>query len=324
MDVTSHLDGFVKAIGRNEILPFLGAYQRLVYSYFFFKKLTKKHKLDLVLITGGSTLIPKSMASKTIVYVHYLDDVEVASEGYLRGSILKKMYIQPWIFISNYLNTIKSCTILTNSNYTKDLIRSTWDTEAHVIYPPCPQYDFSQEYHLKEDAVCCLSRFTPGKEYEQILQIAAKLPKVRFELLGSVTLDKIPYLMHLKKVAPQNVAFHINATVAEKKNVLKHSKVLLHAFKGEHFGIALVEAMSAGAIPVTHNSGAAKEDKLVPIRFRYNDHEEATRCVTDALSYWNVGEANRLSQTANKYSPESFREKIKSFISDWIRRNSLS
>ena len=44
LDVTSHLDGFVKAIGRNEILPFLGAYQRLVYSYFFFKKLTKKHK----------------------------------------------------------------------------------------------------------------------------------------------------------------------------------------------------------------------------------------------------------------------------------------
>ena len=123
----------------------------------------------------------------------------------------------------------------------------------------------------------------PEKNTSKSYRLPGKLPKVRFELLGSVTLDKIPYLMHLKKVAPQNVAFHINATVAEKKNVLKHSKVLLHAFKGEHFGIALVEAMSAGAIPVTHNSGAAKEDKLVPIRFRYNDHEEATRCVTDAL-----------------------------------------
>ena len=42
IDVTDSIDGFVKSIGRNEILPFLGAYQRLVYSYFFFKKLIKK------------------------------------------------------------------------------------------------------------------------------------------------------------------------------------------------------------------------------------------------------------------------------------------
>ena len=110
LDVTPHLDGFVKAIGRNEILPFLGAYQRLVYSYFFFKKLTKKYKPDFVLVTGGSTLVPKSMASKTIVYVHYPDDVEVASEGYLRGRTSKKLYIQPWIFISRYLNSAKNCT----------------------------------------------------------------------------------------------------------------------------------------------------------------------------------------------------------------------
>src|SRR5919109_5506352 len=58
IDVSDSVEGFVKAIGRNEILPFLGAYQRMTYSYFFFKKLIKEHKLDFVLVTGGSTLIP--------------------------------------------------------------------------------------------------------------------------------------------------------------------------------------------------------------------------------------------------------------------------
>jgi hypothetical protein len=37
IDVEHSIKGFVKTIGRNEILPFLGIYQRLVYSYFFFK-----------------------------------------------------------------------------------------------------------------------------------------------------------------------------------------------------------------------------------------------------------------------------------------------
>ena len=135
-------------------------------------------------------------------------------------------------------------------------------------------------------------------------------------------MDKVSYLEYLKKIAPGNVVFHVNATIAEKKNILKHSKVLLHAFEGEHFGIALIEAMSAGTIPVTHNSGAAKKDGLVPPRFRYNDYDDATRCICEALACWNVDDAKKLSQTAKKYSPESFRENIKSFISYWIKAKS--
>ena len=53
--------------------------------------------------------------------------------------------------------------------------------------------------------------------------------------------------------------------------------MLLHSFVGEHFGIALVEAMSAGIIPVTHDSGAAREDNLVPVEYRYNEISGAVR-----------------------------------------------
>ena len=49
IDVTDCLSGFVKAIGRNEILPFFGAYQRMVYSYMFFKNLIASTMLILYL-----------------------------------------------------------------------------------------------------------------------------------------------------------------------------------------------------------------------------------------------------------------------------------
>ena len=325
IDVSGYIDGFVKAIGRNEILPFLGAYQRMTYSYFFFKKLIKKHKLNFVLVTGGSTLIPSAMADKTLVYVHFPIDLEVAHQRYL-NSRKKKIYIKPWRFISNNLDYIKRATIITNSNYTKDLIKMAWGMDATVIYPPCPQYSFpllsDQKEEERGDIVCSLGRFTPEKEYETILEVATRLHYIHFDLVGSVTLDKVSYLEKLMKNAPKNVTFHVNATVKEKIDVLKKSKVLLHSFMGEHFGIALVEAMSAGVIPVAHDSGAAKVDGLVPERFRYSDVDGAVTAVIDALRSWNLAEAEKLRDYAEKFSAESFREKMKSFIFEWLAQNS--
>ena len=320
IDIEDSIDGFVKAISRNEILPFLGAYQRMVYTYSFFKKLIKEHKLDFVLVTGGSTLIPKSMADKTIVYVHYPIDLEVMHQRYLNNK-MKKIYIKPWLFISNNLDYIKRSTIITNSNYTRDAIKTAWGIDATVIFPPCPQYSFPLADQVKKNVVCSLGRFTPEKNYEMILQIAQRQSNTQFELIGSITPDKLSYLEKLRNSAPRNVIFHVNASIEEKIEVLKRSKVMLHSFIGEHFGIGLIEAMSAGLIPVTHDSGAAKADGLVPRKFRYNDIDEAVASITDAFSSWNIDEAQRLREYAMRFSAESFRANIKSFISNWIKSN---
>lgn len=320
IDVSDCIDGFVKAIGKNEILPFLGIYQRLVYSYFFFKKLVREHKVDFVVVTGGSSLIPSDMAQKTIVYVHYPADLEVAHQRYM-NSKKKLLYTMPWRFISENLDYIKNSTIITNSNYTKDAIRSAWGIESAVIYPPCPQYNFSLSN--KEDVVCALGRFTPEKEYETILKVAERIPKIRFELVGGVSPDKNTYLEKIMRMAPQNVGFHVNASVEEKVDVLKRSKVLLHGFIGEHFGIALVEAMSAGSIPIVHNSGAAKVDNIVSRRFRYENTDEAVRCVNDALSFWNLKTAEELREYAKEFSAQSFEENFKNFVLEWARSKKI-
>jgi glycosyltransferase involved in cell wall biosynthesis len=154
-----------------------------------------------------------------------------------------------------------------------------------------------------------------------ILQIAQRQSNTQFELIGSITPDKLSYLEKLRNNAPRNVIFHVNASIEEKIEVLKRSKVMLHSFIGEHFGIALIEAMSAGLIPVTHDSGAAKADGLVPRKFRYNDIDEAVASITAAFSSWNIDEAQRLREYAMKFSAESFRANIKSFISNWIKSN---
>ena len=154
IDVEDSIKGFVKTIGRNEILPFLGIYQRLVYSYFFFKKLIKTYNPDFVLVTGGSTVIPNSMAEKTIVYVHFPSDLAILQKDYtskiMKRKIMKRLYIQLHLFISNNIDYMKKATIIANSNYTRNAIKKVWNIDSTVIYPPCPQYSFPLEDKIKK------------------------------------------------------------------------------------------------------------------------------------------------------------------------------
>ena len=90
IDVTHSIDGFVKAIGRNEILPFLGAYQRMAYSYFFFKKLLKKYTSNFVFVSGRSTIIPKNMAENHCI-CSFSNGSEIASKDYLSSRLKKSI-----------------------------------------------------------------------------------------------------------------------------------------------------------------------------------------------------------------------------------------
>jgi len=315
IDVSNSISGFLKGTNRHDIPSFLESYQMMFYSYFGVKKLIKRFKPNFLLVTGVPTLIPRDMAKKTLVYVYFPVGLFMARQSDL-DSRMKKIQVKTWQLISN----INKATLLTSSIYEKNLIKLVWGRDATVIYPPCPQYLFSLS-NQRENVVCTLARIVPEKGYDMILEVARRLPQVQFELVGSANPDMDSYSNKLMNIATKNVKFHINATIEEKLDVLKKSKVFLHGFVGEHFGIAIVEAMSAGAIPVTHDSGAAKEDGLVEQRFRYSDIDAATRAVSDALSFWSPQQAERLREAARNFSPQVFNEKIKSFVSKWTDRN---
>ena len=69
--------------------------------------------------------------------------------------------------------------------------------------------------------------------------------------------------------------------------------------------------MSAGLIPVTHNSGAAKEDHLVDDKFRFDNLETALDCLDRAIAIWNLNEASKLRQYAQNFSTEKYNRKFK-------------
>ena len=60
--------------------------------------------------------------------------------------------------------------------------------------------------------------------------------------------------------------------------IFSRSKVAIHTMKDEHFGISVVEMMSAGLITVAHDSAGPKEDIIggstEPVGYLANELED--------------------------------------------------
>ena len=51
------------------------------------------------------------------------------------------------------------------------------------------------------------------------------------------------------------VLFKVNPKRDDLLKIFEKAKIAIHTMKYEHFGIAIVELMSAGIITIAHNSG---------------------------------------------------------------------
>ena len=78
--------------------------------------------------------------------------------------------------------------------------------------------------------------------------------------------------------------------------------------KREHFGIAIVEAMSLGCIPVVHDSGGPRE--FVPQRFRFDSIETAASKVEKAIDYWSPQQAKNISKIGERFSENNFSKNL--------------
>jgi glycosyltransferase involved in cell wall biosynthesis len=178
----------------------------------------------------------------------------------------------------------------------------SWGRKAELVYPPVDVENFKPAQ--KESLVVSIGRFTPVKNYELTLQVAKRLPDVKFIIVGRKTSND-PYFDKLAALKPDNVDLIAGATRAEVSILLGRAKIYLHSMIGEHFGISVVEAMAAGCIPVVHNSGGPKE-AVGNYGFLYNNVEECVKAIAEALQS-NVN-SNDIAEQAKMFSTDNFKK----------------
>lgn len=168
--------------------------------------------------------------------------------------------------------------IICNSNFTKKVIDGEYNVDSDVLYPPVATDLYRPKRKINQ--ICYIGRFsqlTQNKGHDILIQEFKELIKKsvfrewKLVFAGGVEVGSDEYLKDLKsKAVGLNVEFVESPKVETLKKIFGESKIfwsgagygvdeIKNPEKAEHFGITLVEAMSAGCVPIVYNAGGPKE-----------------------------------------------------------------
>jgi len=114
------------------------------------------------------------------------------------------------------------------------------------------------------------------------------------KIVGSLDVYYFDYYYHLKKMIEDfnlfdYVTFEIDVSFDKLLSFMRKSKVHFHPRWQEHFGISIVEAMSAGLIPIVPSIGGQTE--FVPSKYHFHTLEQAAQIASSAF---NIPDSERI------------------------------
>lgn len=179
--------------------------------------------------------------------------------------------------ILNRLKFLKIQEVVCNSNFTKIVIDREYGIKSRVLYPPVDTKEFKEAE--KENIILSVGRFSQlqqAKRQDVLIEAFKKMCKKgltdwQLVLIGGSNVGGEEFANKLK-VYSKGYPIKIleNAPFSQVKEYYGKSKFFWSAAgfgvnekeqpqKVEHFGISVVEAMSAGCVPVVTNKGGHRE-----------------------------------------------------------------
>jgi glycosyltransferase involved in cell wall biosynthesis len=213
---------------------------------------------NLVIDTQSNLITPVD-----ITYIHF-----PVTMSTFKGTNFKiKIYNFLIHYNSKKFSKSKSGRVITNSKWTANKIYKEFNVIPDVVYPPVNVEDFlkiSYNGH-KEKNIITVSRFSPEKGLDKILNLASKFPDYNFYLIGSTVNGLSDQLINqlqneIKNENLKNVYLLPNYPRNEMIKLMSESKIYLHPPFAEHFGISIVESMASGLIPVVYKDGGGWTD----------------------------------------------------------------
>jgi glycosyltransferase involved in cell wall biosynthesis len=179
----------------------------------------------------------------------------------------------------------------------------------------------------KENLVTCLGVFNPRKNYETaVTAVAHAASKPTLRIIGSFSPGYFSYPTYLKKLAKElgaadRIHLHVNSSFSELKSVVGRSKICVSCGV-EYFGIAIVEQMSAGCVPVVYKSFAPWSDIIEygKFGFGFRTTTELQELIDELISDPSLCSkmASKAIERAKFFDETIFRKKIADLILDVV------
>lgn len=237
------------------------------------------------LIKKINDFIVKSKNTRKYDLIFFLSDGSIpflfAKKNLLHLQVPFHFQLNP---INRFLNKIKFLFIsdtVCNSVFTQKFIEKFYSTPTVLLYPPVDIDKFSAD-HDKENIILSVGRFDNimnAKKQDVLIEAFRTIYRYQATknwklILAGGSLQSTQtnsYLNHLRNISQGlPVEFIVNPPFEDLKNIYQKSKIYWHAAGyeidqetqpefTEHFGITVVEAMSAGLVPLPVNKGGLPE-----------------------------------------------------------------
>lgn len=229
--------------------------------------------------------------------------------------------------------------IVCNSKFTKRFIDKEYEVEAKVIYPPVDVEAFSPG--KKENIILAVGRFSQllqAKRQDVLIKVFKKmvdrgLSGWKLILAGGTDVGGKQYFNQLKHlIGSYPIEFIENPDFKALQRLYSRAKIFWSASgfgineekfpeKVEHFGITIVEAMSAGGVPVVVGKGGVKEIiEKGKTGFLWEKEEELVEKTSSLLE--NPTKLLELSQAVVKSSQKFSKERFCREFNEIITRTS--
>ncbi len=229
---------------------------------------------------------------KVGMYIHYPMEEEVTEENL-------KEFISNYRFPNMYGEFYKVVELhIVNSNYTAKAFYKFFGLTSNVVYPAIPGDYFSEEVEVsaRDPVAISVGRFVPQKRLDKLIEwfgesIKPKVPSAKLLVVGIPDSRYKQYYERLKELSSKYPDVELIDRPLKPHELARYYRIArayIHLRIGEHFGMAPVEAMTQGAIPILPKaSGLAELISDGYNGYTYSSDEEAIKYLLKVLSMSN-------------------------------------
>ncbi len=227
-----------------------------------------------------------------------------------------------------YCNLMRNSTVITNSEFSRRAIVNALGLDnIYVLSPPIDIETFHNAALMAnvdnetDDIILVISRIAPHKKIENAIRLAKILKDNNIgkgmKIVGNLYYYFFDYYSELKQMVQDlgltdYITFEINASLDKLLSIIRESRVYFHPMIGEHFGMAVLEAMAAGLIPVVPNEGGVIE--FVPQKYQFNTIEQAAEIIIYVFNHLSKTERIKISDEINKFSNSHYIEGFQNIL----------
>jgi len=163
-------------------------------------------------------------------------------------------------------------------------LRQSGLSSTELIYP---SYGIGYTPQPKKNQAAYVTFLAPQKRVEDFIAIARQLPEIGFYLIGRDTarINQIydGYAAKILSNLPSNMKY-VETRIRQHPDLLEQSKFYVHTSEEPGMGIAVIEALSAGCLPLAPIQGGAGEVlEAAGVGLRYSTIADAVRWIRSTI-----------------------------------------